>query len=301
MMKKVFMAAAAATALTMTMAAGTFAAENTKVEADGIAFEIPAEFSDLVTVKMDDGDMLVSVYETASLEAAKALGETENSGAGWLFGISRLPESRVRELRCGAMDGMEVFAEDDDFYLIYNHPTDVRLVREKQEEYEAGFEQFSKLNGWAAVGVPAEILLNNAELDPESFTNTELDMYLAMAAYQPGTNFEVRSLMFRNQDLPIVDAQDHLEDLADDFIYIETDALEAPAGEYLVLAFPDDDVRFDFFSAEGYQNLVREAYTVDGEEHERLFIAAAKSDDDANDTPFEVMQDWCEDILNGDD
>ena len=126
-------------------------------------------------------------------------------------------------------------------------------------------------------------------------------MYLAKAAYQPGTNFEVRSLMFHNQDLPVVDAQDHLEDLAEDFIYIELDADDSPAGEYLVLAFPDDDVRFDFFSAEGCQNLVREAYTVDGEEHEKLFVASAKTADDANDTPFEVMQDWCEAILNGDD
>ena len=301
MMKKAWMAAAAAAAIAMTAAAGTFAAENTKIEADGIAFEIPAELSDQVTVRMDDGDMLVSVYETASLEAARALGENEEDGAGWLFGISRLPESRVNELRCGSMDGMEVFVEDDDFCLVFNHPTDVRLVREAQEDYAAGLEQFAELNRWAQENVPVEILANNAELDPEVFTNTELDMYLAQAAYQAGTSFEVRSLMFAGRDLPVVDAQDHLEDLAENFVYSETDAWEAPDGEYLVLAFPDDELRFDFFMLEGFENCIREVYTVEGEEYEKLYIASAKTADDADETPAGIMLDWCEDILNGDD
>ena len=300
-MKKTLMACAAAATIALTMATGAFAADNEKVEANVIAFEIPAELSDLVTVKKDDGNMLVSVYETASLEAAKALGEEESEGAGFLFGISRIPEAEVNVLRCGGMDGMDVFAEDDDFCLVYNHPTDVRLVRENQEEYQEGLEQFSTLNQWAFENVRQEILANNPELDPECFTNTELDMFLARAAYQPGTNFEVRSLLFAGQDLPMVDAQDHLEDLADEFVFSETDDAEAPDGEYIVLAFPDDEVRFDFFTAPGYEDVVREVYTVDGEEFERMFIGSAKGADDADDTPFGAMRDWVEDILEGDD
>ena len=292
-MKKFWIAFTAAAAMAATMSACAFAGENQRVEADGIAFEIPAELSDLVTVKTDDNGMLVSVYETASIEAA----ESDDIGAGWLFGISRLPEAEVKELRCTSMDGMEVFAEDDDFCLIYNHPTDVRLVREKQEDYEEGFEQYAKLNHWANENVRSEILANNPELDPEVYTNTSLDIYLAQAAYQPGTNFEVRSLMFVNQEPPMVAAEDHLEDLAENFVFEYADT-EAPDGEYIVLAFPDDDVRFDFFTAD--DGLIREVHTIDGEEYETIYMANAKEMDE-DETPLSIMQDWVEDILEGED
>ena len=294
------MAAAAFAAMAVMMTAGAFAAENERVEANGIAFEIPAEFSGLLTVKTDDPDMLVNVFETASVEAAEALGNPEDEGAGWLFGISRVPEAEVDALRCDPMDGMEVFAEDDDFCLIYNHPTDVRLVRETQEEFEEGLELYGRMNQWAEENVPAEILANNAELDPQVFTNTDVDMFLAKAAYDAGTNFEVRSLLFADQDMPLVDAKDHLEELADTFVFSETDE-EAPDGEYFVLAFPDENIRFDFFTAPGFEEYVREVYEVEGEEFERMFIASAKDADDVNETPFGVMQDWVNDILEGDD
>ena len=299
MKKMMILAAAAAAVMAVTMTTGVFAQENNIIEADGIKFSIPEELADLVTVKTDDGNMLVSLYETASVEAAEALGEN-NEGAGWLFGISRMPEAEVKTLRCGGMDGMEVFAEEDDFYLVFNHPTDVRLVRESQDEYGEGMEQYGKLNDWAYENVRDEILANNAALEPEVFTNTAVDMYLAQAAYQPGTNFEVRSLEFAGQDLPVVDAEDHLEDLAENFVFQMADEEEAPDGEYIVLAFPDDEIRFDFFLAEGCENLVREVYTVEGEDNEILYIASAKEADE-DDTPLSIMQDWCRDILEGDD
>ena len=89
-MKKTLMAAAAAATIALTISTAAFAAGGERVEANGIAFEIPEELAEKMTVKTDENDMLVSVYETASLEAAEALGVEGNDGAGWLFGISRL-------------------------------------------------------------------------------------------------------------------------------------------------------------------------------------------------------------------
>lgn len=282
-------AAAAATVLSTT----AFAAENKKVEVDGSSFEIPGEYADLITVKTDDGGMLVSLYETASVEAAKDSG---NTGAGWLCGISKISEPDLKELRSGGMDGMEVFAEDNDTYLIYNSPTDVRFVRATPEENEEGLKQYGDLCEWAYENVRSEILANNPRLEEEVYTNTNLDMHLAKAAYQPGTNFEVRSLAFEGKDLPAVDAQDHLEDLAEDFVFSMADEEEAPDGEYIVLAFPDDNTRYDFFEG---SDLIREVITDDdGEEYVNLYIGSAKEMDE-DDTPYTVMSDWVEDILEG--
>ena len=298
MMKKTWLVTAAVLAMTTAaFSTAALAADNEKVEVEGIAFEIPEELKDLVTVRTDDGDMLVSVYETASVKAAEALGE-DREGAGWIFGISRMPEDRVNELRCDGMDGMEVFAEDDDTYLIYNHPTDVRFVREKQEEYEQGMDQWTKVNEWAGENVRSEILANNPEWEPEVFTNTMLDMSLARAVYGTGKTVEVRSLDFAGQAMPVTDAKDHLEDLADDFVYERVDDQESPAGEYIVLAFPEDDIRYEFPQADA--NYVREVRTMDGEDYETLYLASAK-DADEDDTPLSIMQDWVKDILEGED
>ena len=108
MKKKTMTCTILAATVTMLGAAGVFAQGTDRVEAQGIAFELPEEIRDLVTVRTDglEADELVSVYETASLDAAAERGE-EDTGAGWIFSISAIPEDRLRELRCGGMDGME--------------------------------------------------------------------------------------------------------------------------------------------------------------------------------------------------
>ena len=298
-MKKVMMAAMAAVAMAIAVSSAAMADGNTKVEANGIAFEIPAELADLVTVETEglSEGTLVNVYETASVEAAKALGE-DYEGAGFIFGISRISEDRLKELRCGDMSGMDVFAEDDDMYYVYDHPTDVRMVRENNEEMAADMDQWSRLNEWAFENVMDEIVANNPELDPEVFTNTNLDMYLARAAFQPGTNFEVKSLQFGDQDPKTLDEDDFIEDLADDFTYQVLYDAEAPDGEYIVLNFEEDGVRFDFFTAD--ENIIREVHTMDdGEEFETLYAASVKDADDSGKTTTGVMQAWCDAIMNG--
>lgn len=303
MMKKTMVCTMLAAAVTMLGAAGVYASGADKVEAHGIAFEIPEQIRDLVTVKTDglEADELVSVYETASLDAASAKGE-ENTGAGWIFSISAVPEDRLKELRCGGMEGMEVFAEDEDTYYVFNHPTDVRMVRASNDEMDKGMDQWTMINEWAFQEVRQEILANNPELDEEFFTNTDLDMHLAQAAYRPGTKFELRAVDYGPDPLDpaALVEDDYIENLAEDYTYEMADDAEEPAGEYYVLAFDDEgeEVRFDFFKTSEDGNLVREVRQIGDEEYETYFQANAK-DADEDQSVTDVMAAWCAEIATG--
>lgn len=303
MKKKTMTCTILAATVTMLGAAGVFAQGTDRVEAQGIAFELPEEIRDLVTVRTDglEADELVSVYETASLDAAAERGE-EDTGAGWIFSISAIPEDRLRELRCGGMDGMEVFAEDEDVVYVFNHPTDVRMVRASNDEMNKGMDQWTMINEWASQEVRQEILANNPELDEEFYTNTDLDMHLAQAAYRPGTKFELRAVDYGPDPLDpaALGENDYIEDLAEDYTYEMRDDVEEPAGEYYVLAFDDDgeEVRFDFFKTSEDGNLVREVRQIGDEEYETYYQANAK-DVDEDQSVTDVMAAWCQEIATG--
>jgi hypothetical protein len=286
-------------------ASAAMAGAGEKVDRQGISFEIPEEIRNLVTVEDGaDEDTIVAVYETASVDAAKALGR-EDEGAGFIFSISTLPEARVKELRCGDMSGMEVFAEDDDVFYVFNHPTDVRFVRESYD-YD-GIEEdesaWTKINEWADQEVRQEILANNPELDEDFYTNTYLDMLLARAAYEEGTEYELRSVEFGADPLDpaTLSDNDFAEELAEDFTYEELPDAQAPDGEYEVLAFDVDgeEVRYDFFHASDSKNLIREVRKVGEEEYETLYQATAKDADDVDETTTDIMEEWCAAIANG--
>lgn len=280
-------------------------AGGTAVDKQGIKFEIPETISDLVTVEDGvDENTILAVYENASVEAAQALGE-ENEGAGFIFSISTISEEELKKFRCGDMSGMEVFAEDEDVYYVFNHPTDVRFVRESYdgEGIEEEQEHWSMINEWANQEVRKEILANNPELDPESYTNTYLDMLLARAAYEPGTKYELRSLAYGPDPLDpaTLSDNDFAEELAEDFTYEELPDAQAPDGEYEVLAFDVDgeEVRYDFFHASDSKNLIREVRKVGEEEYETLYQATAKDADDVDETTTDIMEEWCAAIANG--
>ncbi len=299
-MKKIFTAAIAAAAAAMMISAGVYAENAEKVDANGLVVEIPAEFKDLLTIQTEDldPDTFISVSETASIEASKANGE-DYDGAGWLFSISRVPENEMDQMRCNDMSGMEVFAEDDDFYYVFNHPTDVRMVRGSNEEMTKDMDQWTQLNEWASANVRDSILADNPQLDLETFSNTNLDMYLCRAAFAGDIQYEVRSLEFGGEakDMTGLTDIDAIEELANDAYYEIADDAEEPAGEYIVLAFPEDDVRYDFFNAPGYENLIREVRTIDDEEYVTMYRATF---DDPEDTAGGIMQEWVHEILNGD-
>lgn len=303
MMKKMFTAMAIAAAMTAVLSIGTLAAEAEKVEAGGLVFEIPGEFKDLVTVQTEGlpAGTLISVSETASIEASKALGENYD-GAGWLFSISRAPEPKVKEMRCGDMSGIEIFAEDDDMCYMFEHPTDVRLVRESNEEMTAATEQWTQLTEWASADVRETTLLNNPQLDPEFYSNTDLDILLARAAYMGDVNYEIRSLEFGTLNPSVYGVYDGLEDLTEDVTFRVVDDLpeeEQPDGEYIVLAFDDENVQYDFFLGQGMGNYVREVRTFDdGETMETLYEATFT---DPGKTATGEMKEWAASIMHSRD
>lgn len=227
-------------------------------------------------------EKLLTVSEKASIEAAEAMGEDDTEGIGELFAIIRVSEDRLHELLCGDMPGMKVFANDGEgrFYLFCT-PTDVRYVRETNEEMEKDIEQWTELNEWANGGLCDEILESNDDLTAVSFTNTELDIYLARIAYDKYTDYTVSTTEFGELKSKNLDAKPYAEQLlAGNFVEVE-DA-EAPDGEYVVLNFPEDKVRYDFFTAD--ENLVRE---VRG--NEERFFRRAVEDEESN---TGIMQEW---------
>ncbi len=255
-------------------------------ENDGLKLLIPMEFNELVLTetpeKAEDG-MLFSVSEKASLEAA---GNEE--GAGWLFGISRIDESAMHAMLCGDMSGREPFALDGEGnYYVFCHPTDVRYVREDNDAMARDQEQWNKLTAWAWESVRADFLAENPQLSPASFGNSELEICLARIAYQPDVNYSVSTTQYGplSPESGSFDALPYVERLSSGLILDRYDG-EAPDGEYVVLAFPDEETRFDFFKAEGSENLVRMVWNGDNE----ALFQLSYTDLDVKATG--IMQEW---------
>ena len=177
-------------------------------------------------------------------------------------------------------------------------------VRESNEEMDKAMDSWSMVNQWAGQEVCEEILANNPKLDPELYTNTDLDMHLAQAAYMPGTKYELRSVDYGPDPLDpsTLDENDYIEELAEDFTYEYLPDAEAPDGEYYVLAFEDgdDNVRFEFFKDPEGSNLIREVRMIGDEEDETLYQANPK-DPAEDDTTSGIMSEWCAAVASGQD
>ena len=213
---------------------------------------VPKEMRELVIVNTDEPDLLFSVYEKASVEAAARIRAAEggtdpgNTGEGWLFGIEHVDEARLHELLCFDMSGAEVIARtaDGGAYL-YCHPTDVRLVRDGDDAYsDADVAAWRAATEWAA-GVPGKFVEENG-LDAYTRTNTGLDMALARILYRGDVRYELTSLAHGTFTPDAAESKPYLEALAA-LTYERADASETPDGEYIVLRLPDEDTRFDFF------------------------------------------------------
>ena len=237
--------------------ADTGAAEGSAIDI-GYNFAIPAEYTDRLIVKTDEEGLLVSVYEKESVEAAQAMDKENSDGAGWLFALGTVSAEELHRMLCHDMSGADVFAENaEGQYFMYYHPTDVRIVRAENAYNDEAFAQWEELNGWAA-SVRSSFVAENAGLTAVSYDNSEIAMELARAAYQEGTKYEIRTLEYGAAGPPEpagIDAAPFAERLIRNagYTYVEQD--ETPDGEYIVLYFPEEDVRLDFFLADG--NYVR--------------------------------------------
>ena len=192
------------------------------------------------------------------------------------------------------MSGAEVFAKDaDGYYYLYTHPTDVRLYRQNNA-YEEAAEQWSKLNEWAWNDVRRDFLTNNPGLSAYTRGNSILDMYLARAAYQKDANYTVSTTEHGPLSPNGVDAAPYVESLMGFASSEDADISETPDGEYVVLSFPEDDVRFDFFRMEGKENYVRVVWSGGNEQLIRLSFS-----DDTKASA--VMQEWYAALVSAND
>lgn len=260
-------------------------------ENDGLRLLIPAEYDALVLTETPQNDaygVLFSVSEKASVEAAEAAGWTTD-GAGWLFSIARIDEARLRDLLCNTdLSGVEILAKDQDgmHYVCYL-PTDVRYMRESTEAMYRDQEQWMTLTSWAGRGVRESFLAENPGLQPETRGSTELELHLARIEFMPGISYTVSTTQFGPLAPPDgFDASPWLRKLTDGVRYERLENEKAPDGEYVVLAFPEEDLRFDFFLMSGRENLVRE---VAGGRYELLYRAVFTDGDTLAGT---VMQEW---------
>ena len=247
-------------------------------ENEGIRLDIQPKYNDLITVEVpaDDADgVLFKVSETASLEAGRY------DGAGWLFSIGKVTEDRLHEMMCSDMSGAQVFAKDGEgSYYMYYHPTDVRFDRANPEEFDAGIAQWTMLCEWAN-SVPDRLADKN-NLEYVSYNNSAVDIYVARAAYMEGVNATLSTTEYGPVDIAGVDGSKYAEMIMGGW-FNYSDAKEAPDGEYVVLNFPDENTRVDFFFAPGAY-----ARIVSGD-RETLFQAAWVDD---NMSYAEIMQEW---------
>ena len=229
-------------------------------ENGGMHMDIQPKYNDLLTVETpvnDENGVLFTVSETASLEAGGY------EGAGWLFSIAKVSEDRLHEMLGSDMSGADVFARDDNnnYYVKY-HATDVRYERATAEEMQKDAAQWTMLGEWAN-GYQDHLIEENG-LESISFSNTEVDILLARAAWQEDVKATISTTEFGPVDAKTVDATPYVNFVMKGF-FCEVEDGDAPDGEYVVLDFPDDDLRLDFFFAPG--SYVR---VVSGE-NERLY------------------------------
>ena len=228
-------------------------------ENGGFRLLIPKAYDDLLEteiVKDRKNGLLYRVSEKASVEAAKKLAY-DSRGAGWLFSIGKIDEGRRRELLCGDMSGAEIFARDANGQCyVYYHPTDVRYMRENNEAMKRDQEQWTMLNEWAWSSVRTDFIRENS-LETAAYDNSEVSIAIARAAYKPGLRYTVSTTQYGPIEPENFDAAPYAELLLKNAVYERTDA-ETPDGEYVVLAFPDEGLRYDFFKLQDHENYVRE-------------------------------------------
>ena len=229
-------------------------------ENGGFRLFIPKAYDDLLTteiVKDRIGGVLYRVSEKASIAAAKHL-PYDARGAGWLFSIGQIDEGRRRELLCGDMSGAEIFARDANGQCyVYYHPTDVRYMRENNEAMKRDQAQWTMLNEWAWNSVRTDFIRDN-DLETAAYDNSEVSIAIARAAYKPDVRYTVSTTEHGPIELKDFDAAPFAELLLQNASYEQRTDKEAPDGEYVVLAFPDEGVRFDFFLMQDKENYVRE-------------------------------------------
>lgn len=212
----------------------------------GIKLEIKPKINELVAVEVPENDaqgLLFSVTEKASREAA------DYDGAGWLFSIAKISEAELHERLCWDMSGQEVFAKDaEGNYYMYYHPTDVRYFRATTEEMMRDQDQWTMLCQWAE-DVSYSLLDSNG-LESVSYDDSEVSMLVARAAWGDNSGVTLSTTEYGPVPIAGVDGEKYADFVLQGYFEYAGPDVETPDGEYVVLNFPEDNVRVDFFRGE---------------------------------------------------
>lgn len=268
------------------------AAEDVVFENAGMKITLPAELADKITVgtpEKDEDGAIFTAYENASVEAEKAAGH-QYEGAGWLFSICTRTEEDVHRIMCDDGSGSDIIGYGDDgVYYVYYHPTDVRYERETPEQMEKDQEQWAKACEWA--DSVFKTFAENNGITKVTWNSTMVEISLARTCYQDDAKYTLSTTEFGPLEPGDVDAEKYVKQLTTDAVYEIADGIEAPDGEYVVLNFPDDDVRFDFFIGEDSGNFIRQVWS-DGENEEIYKVTFA----DSSKVASKIMQEWYAEI-----
>ena len=269
------------------------AAEAKVYENKGYKITVPAELADKITVETpgdnDDG-IIFSSYETKSVEAAKGT-DHENAGAGWLFTITERDETSTRQMLADDSPGQEPVAKAaDGTYLIYNHPTDVRYERASTEEMQKDQDEWSAACEWA--GSVHDSFAKDNGLTKIYYNATSVEAALGKAAFGENVNYTISTLEFGPLEPNGVDPVPFYEKMTNGTTYesIELAENEVPDGEYVVLNFPDEKVRYDFFFMEGKENIIRQVYGGEDEEQNEYYYQVTF--EDGTSKASEIMNEW---------
>ena len=153
-----------------------------KYEIGELVIPIPQSIADLLyydinavdenSSNTDEEEPIITISERASREAAVAMGE-DPEGAGELLKITRVSEAKLGELQeLMSMVNMHAFAKGKGGkYYIVSYPTDVRLIRENNEEMEAAMDAWAELNEWARGDLISDILALSSDIEPVATEN----------------------------------------------------------------------------------------------------------------------------------
>ena len=275
-------------------------AEPVVYEFMGYKLTVPGELADKITVEIPDENanddrVIFKAFETKSVEAAKAKGN-DNMGYGLLFGFTIRDENDARLILAEGVGGQEPIAKTaDGEYIIFNHPTDVRYERATPEDMTKDQDEWTAACEWA--NSVRENFAKDNGLTPVHYGETQVEAALARAAFIENTNYTISTLEHGPLQPNGVDPIPFYEKMTTGAKYeaIEMPNNEGPDGEYVVLDFPDEGNRYDFFLGEGSENIIRQVNSIDGEENEYYYQVTFE---DGTSKASEIMHEWYDALVS---
>ncbi len=256
-------------------------------EHDGYRLRMPQEFDKLLLTetKFQEGNRLFSASEKASIAAAQKE-YADYSGAGWLFAISKVSEAELQQMLCEDMSGRTLFARDDKgSYYIFEHPTDVRYMRETSAAMQRDQEQWSHLCAWAWSSVRKDFIEDNPGLSSMTADNSNIGIYLANVSYRPDMKYSLGKKDGAALPGEGVRALPFGEKLIYGNTYEMVKGNMHPRGDYVKLSLPKENTELYFFRRKG------ETYVLEKRKglHNKLYKAIPVEE---HAEAMTVMQEW---------